>query len=81
LRLHLGSRVTPAQKVASLAADGFNVDVLAGLRLEEPRRRLRDVRVERARQSFVAGHYNQQNVFFCTLRQQRMLRLTPVSGS
>jgi hypothetical protein len=40
------------------------------------RGRLRNVRVERARQPFVARDDDQQNVFLFALRQQRMLRLT-----
>src|SRR5713226_8528197 len=75
-RLPRRSGIAPAQEVAPLAANGFNVDILSRLGLEESACSLGNIGAERARQSFVASDDDQQNIFLRPLRQQGMLRLS-----
>src|SRR5580658_6602661 len=58
-RLHLRCRIAPAKKVSSLAADGFDVDILARLGLKKSAGGFRNVSVESARQPLISGHNDQ----------------------
>src|SRR6202008_1162596 len=67
---------TPAQHIASLAANGNDVDVLPGFGFEKAGCRLHDVGVEGSSEALVAANHNQQDGLLFTALKQRMAGLT-----
>ena len=67
--LYRRRRIAPPEEVAPLAAHRLNVDVLPRLRSQKSRCRFDDVGIERASQTFIASHHNQENIFLFPLRQ------------
>ena len=70
--IELRRRITPPEQIAPFAADGLDVDFLVAVFGDEIRRRLEDVRVERARKSLVARNHHQQDALFRPREQQWM---------
>jgi hypothetical protein len=65
-----------AEEVTALAAYALDVDILSSFGFEKAGGGFVDVGVESARQPFVAGYYDDQDVFLFALDQQRVVRLT-----
>src|SRR5262249_35180599 len=73
-----GDRIgkTAAEHIASLAADGNDVDVLSRFGFEKAVRRLYHVGVEGSSEALVSADHNQQDGFLFAPLEQRMARLT-----
>src|SRR5579883_2603704 len=68
----LGQRIPPAQHIASLAPNGFYVNLRIVALRDEDVCRFDDVRVERTRKAALAGNDDEQNIFLRPDHQQRM---------
>src|SRR6266478_4352197 len=69
------NRETAPQKIAAFAANALDVDVLVGVRFDEPAGNLENISVERPGQTLVSSKHDHQDVFLRTLGQQWMQQL------
>ena len=69
------AHLAAAEKVSSLAADSDHADPFIRIFVHKGLRRFDDVRVKRARQTFVGGHQNDQIIFIAASVEQRVRKI------